>query len=275
MRGREYIPWRTRNPPLWASVWFECVGWRDCKAFNSDAATNYFCTHLIEKGTVRFRTGNGVDIVLGPDDLFSMWPGISWHLVAEPPCKPEDVRMDWVRVKGPAAADFMRLMGTTEDRPWARAIRPKEARAIMQRLQSLATNYPPQADLVALGLLHQLAAACAIYRPDVSQGRSVAEKIRDAMEQHVRSGMNVTDYARAFRISRSAMFLKFKEAFNRSPIEVLEDIRFNSAKSLLQQTDMSIAEVAHAAGYRNPMYFSRHFRARTGKSPTQFRPAAR
>jgi AraC-like DNA-binding protein len=272
MRDRRYIPWRSRNPAPWASVWLECVGWRDCKGYNVDAATNYFCTHLIANGSIRFQTGNGVDVVLGPDDLFSMWPGISWRLHAEPPCKDVEVDIDWVRVKGPAARDFMRLMGTTEDHPWARAVRPKEARALMRRLQTLATDYPPQADLTAVGALHHLAAACAVYRPDQAKNRSVAEKIREAMEQHVRSGMNVTDYARAFRISRSAMFLKFKETFKKSPIEVLEDIRFHCAMSLLQQTDMSVSEVASSAGYRNPVYFSRHFRNRTGKSPSQFRP---
>ncbi|MBA4388847.1 MAG: hypothetical protein C0404_12765 [Verrucomicrobia bacterium] len=272
MQGRKYIPWRSRTPAPWASVWMECVGWRDCKGFNADSATNYFCTHLISKGKVRFQTGNGVDVVLGPDDLFSMWPDISWRLFAEPPSHEEDIQMDWIRLKGPAAGEFMRLMGTTEDHPWARASRPKQARALMRQLQTLALDYPPQADLNALAVLHQLAAACAPYKADQAHSRPIAAKIKEAMEQHVRSGMNVTDYARAFRISRSTMFLKFRETFNKSPIEILEEIRFNCAKRLLLQTDMSVSEVASSAGYRNPVYFSRHFRNRTGRSPSQFRP---
>lgn len=273
MQGRRYIPWRRRNPPIWASVWLECVGWRNCKGFNVDSATNYFCTHLISKGKVRFRTGNGVDVLLGPDDLFSMWPGISWQLFAEPPWRDDEIEMDWVRLKGPAVREFMLLLGTTEDHPWARAAKPKQARALMRQLQMLATDYPPQADLNSVALVHELAAACAPYNPDCSSERPVAEKIREAMEQHVRSGMNVTDYARAFRISRSTMFLKFKESFSKSPIEVLEEIRFSCAKTLLLQTNMSVSEVAASAGYRNSVYFSRHFRSRTGKSPTEYRPS--
>jgi AraC-like DNA-binding protein len=272
---RTHIPWPCDDPGPWAGVWLESVGYRDCSRFNADDDPFYYCTHLIAKGKVHFRAINGVDVVLGPDDLFSMWPHIQWELFAAPPFEGEEIEIDWIRLKGPLAGEFMRLLGTTEDRPWARAAEPEEARTLMHELQVLATDYPEQADLTAISMLHRLAAACAPFNPEPVGDRPLARRIREAMDQHIGSGMNVTDYARAFRMSRSNLFLLFKDTFGKSPVQVLNDIRLERAKALLKNTDMSIAEVAFASGYRDPLYFSRKFRKITGKPPSGFRKRAR
>jgi AraC-like DNA-binding protein len=91
------------------------------------------------------------------------------------------------------------------------------------------------------------------------------------MHQHVGSGMNITDYARAFKIARSHFFTIFREAFDKSPIEVLTEIRMDRARDLLKNTDLSIREVAFASGYSDPLYFSRLFRRRMGMPPSKFR----
>ncbi len=266
-----YIPWRSENPGPWARAWLEATGYRDATRYNADAVPDYFCTHLILKGKLRFKTGNGVDVVVGPDDLFSMWPNISWRIAPEPPCKGEDVYMDWVRVRGPLAREFSHLLGTTEDCPWGRAARPKRARTLMQRLQVLTKEFPPQANLTAQSILYQLAAACSNEEHETTDGRTPAERIREAMDQHVGSGMNIEDFARAFRISRSNLFLIFKQAFGKSPIQILTAIRLRRAMRLLEDTDLSVSEVAYAAGYKDPLYFSRQFRKQTGKAPKQMR----
>jgi len=200
-----------------------------------------------------------------------MWPHTTWRLSAAKPYMEEDVEMDWVRLKGPMSAEFMHILGTSKDRPWARAVAPQKARILMRKLQALALDYPPDADLTAIAILHQLAAACRTFRPESRQNQPIAQRIHVAMEQHIGSGMNVTDYARAFKISRSRMFLIFKETFGRSPVQVLGDIRMRHSSRLLKDTNMSIREVAFAVGYRDPLYFSRQFQKQIGMAPSEFR----
>jgi AraC-like DNA-binding protein len=271
MELSKYLPWPADNPGPWAGAWPASVGFRDCTRYNVENNPDYYCTHLILRGRLHLQTGNGVDVMLGKDDIFSMWPGIACSFYAAPPYAGDEVEMDWVRVGGPMAADLSRAMGTTEARPWNHAADPKRARELIRNLHVLTAEYPPQADLLAVATLHQIAAACAHERPVPTGDRPLALRIRDAMHQHVASGMNITDYAQAFKIARSHFFTLFKETFGKSPIEVLTEIRMDRAKDLLKNTDLSMKEVAFASGYSDPLYFSRLFRRRTGMPPSKFR----
>ncbi len=271
MELSKYLPWPVDNPGPWAGAWPASVGFRDCTRYNVENDPDYYCVHLILRGRLHLRTGNGVDVILGKDDIFSMWPGVACSFYAAPPYRGDQVEMDWVRIGGALAANLIRATGITEVRPWSHAADPETARRLMRSLHVLATDYPPQADLLAVSALHRIAAAFAQERPLPIGEKPLAQRIRDAMHQHVGSGMNITDYAKAFKIARSHFFTLFKEAFDASPIEVLTEIRMNRAKDLLRNTDMSMKEVAFASGYSDPLYFSRLFRRQMGTPPSKFR----
>jgi AraC family transcriptional regulator of arabinose operon len=48
-------------------------------------------------------------------------------------------------------------------------------------------------------------------------------------------------------------------------------LRMTRARGLLDRTTLTIAEIARAVGYDDPLYFSRHFRDRHGVSPREYR----
>lgn len=54
-------------------------------------------------------------------------------------------------------------------------------------------------------------------------------------------------------------------------VTYLENVRINKAKELLHTTNMSIREIADAAGYANASYFSKVFKKRVGLTPQQYR----
>lgn len=273
MSSRASIPWPCRQPGTWTKVWPERVGYRDCTLYRTDSRPAYLCLHLVTRGTVRFSTGRGVDVVLKTGDLFAMWPGISWRLVAEPPCKPREARVDWVRLKGTLAPDLVRLIGMPPEHPWRRAANPSHARHILRRLLRLAREYPPQADLLAVALVYSLAAACVGAQPMHEHGRPLAERIREYMEERVGSGMNVKDVARAFDMSRSSLFLAFRQTFGMSPIAVLSEIRLRYARMLLRTTHLSIKEIAKSCGFHSPAYFARRFQKDVGMPASSYRQA--
>jgi AraC-like DNA-binding protein len=51
-------------------------------------------------------------------------------------------------------------------------------------------------------------------------------------------------------------------------------VRLHHAKALLENGDLTVAEVAHRVGIDDSNDFSRIFRRKTGKSPRQWRQAA-
>lgn len=70
----------------------------------------------------------------------------------------------------------------------------------------------------------------------------------------------------------------FKKHTGKNPLQYLNDIRLEHAKSMLEHmypNGISIKEIASMCGFSDPYYFSRAFRKTTGKSPSQWAQAER
>ena len=63
----------------------------------------------------------------------------------------------------------------------------------------------------------------------------------------------------------------FKKQFGVAPAAYLIRERMKLAKSLLENEEMSVSQVALESGYRDALYFSRLFKKQTGLSPTEYR----
>lgn len=60
-----------------------------------------------------------------------------------------------------------------------------------------------------------------------------------------------------------------------TPIAWLNDLRVREAQRLLENTDLSIREVARTVGYASDDLLRKHFTARLGASPTSHRAGFR
>ncbi len=74
-------------------------------------------------------------------------------------------------------------------------------------------------------------------------------------------------------MSRSAFAAHFAEAFDRSPMDFLREVRLRRAGTLLRETDLPVKAVAKLVGYASRSYFSRAFKALYGVDPARFRAA--
>ncbi|MCW8129692.1 MAG: helix-turn-helix transcriptional regulator [Planctomycetota bacterium] len=63
----------------------------------------------------------------------------------------------------------------------------------------------------------------------------------------------------------------FKKHFGSSAQRCLTALRMRAARALLQESARTVKEVAHAVGYRDPLFFSRHYRAFWKRSPAKDR----
>lgn len=81
----------------------------------------------------------------------------------------------------------------------------------------------------------------------------------------------ISRYAQLCGISESYFHMLFKKWSGLSPVEYRNRLRVAHAKSILQNTSMSVAEVAVAVGFDDQFYFSRVFKLVTGTSPQKYR----
>ncbi|QSH41576.1 AraC family transcriptional regulator [Lentisphaerota bacterium ZTH] len=95
--------------------------------------------------------------------------------------------------------------------------------------------------------------------------------IIEYINQHYLEDVDVTELAGMACLSKSQFHRQFKSALNLAPFEYVKKLRLREAIKLLQRTDMSIAEVAEAAGWKDQFHFSRIFKASTGLAPLKYR----
>ena len=91
------------------------------------------------------------------------------------------------------------------------------------------------------------------------------------IQTHALNGINVNDVLDAVPLSRTLLERKFQQYVQRSPYEMIQQIRFQHAQELLLKTEDSIADIAQQCGFLTAEYFSATFKKRTGQSPRSYR----
>jgi LacI family transcriptional regulator len=100
--------------------------------------------------------------------------------------------------------------------------------------------------------------------------RHVAAAIR-FIRDHACDGINVVDVLDHVHLSRRTLESQFVQATGKSPHEMIVSVRMDRVRRLLQQSDLSLDEIAHHAGYEHTEYMSVVFKKRFGVSPGRFR----
>ncbi|HEY0686989.1 MAG TPA: helix-turn-helix domain-containing protein [Steroidobacter sp.] len=99
----------------------------------------------------------------------------------------------------------------------------------------------------------------------------LASKYRALIEEHFRSSLKVSDYARRLCVSSERLRQACVRSTASSPLALLNARRLLEAKRTLLYTGMSVGMIAEACGFPDPAYFSRFFAQRTGLSPMAYR----
>lgn len=94
---------------------------------------------------------------------------------------------------------------------------------------------------------------------------------REVVHWHAADGMTVSGLAREVGMSAEHLARLCRRDIGVAPSALLREERLRHALQLLGHTGLSIAEVAHRAGFASPQHFARLVRAATGTSPTALR----
>jgi LacI family transcriptional regulator len=121
----------------------------------------------------------------------------------------------------------------------------------------------------AVGVIHRASTQKAPI-----EDRHVAEAVH-LIRRLAGQQIGVNDIVDALHISRRALEMKFRKTFGYGPYDELQRVRLDRAQRLLLETDLSIPQVASAAGYSSASYLAQVFQRRLGESPAQFRRAKR
>jgi LacI family transcriptional regulator len=91
------------------------------------------------------------------------------------------------------------------------------------------------------------------------------------IRQNAAQPIQVNDVAKHAGVSRRILELRFMQHLKRSPAAEIRRSHLERAKRLLAETELTIPDVAQAAGFGSPEYLAYAFKQGTGVSPLQFR----
>ena len=119
---------------------------------------------------------------------------------------------------------------------------------------------------------------CLLCRPEIAPGRSTTDAARTLAHQAARlleencgNGLSLEELAGKLNCSARHLRRVFAAEYNVSPVEYLQTCRLLLAKNLLTDTEMSIVDVAMAAGFGSLRRFNDVFKEHYRMPPTQLR----
>ena len=133
------------------------------------------------------------------------------------------------------------------------------------------------APLAIEGLLLELVASASRMREhQSSSGRPRwLEEARDRIHVELADRPTLTGFARSVGVHPVTLARAFRRSFGCTVGEYVRRLRIEHAARQLADTEVSLAEIALAAGFSDQSHFSNLFRRHTGLSPFQFRRAVR
>ena len=102
---------------------------------------------------------------------------------------------------------------------------------------------------------------------EVQLHRRFAEQLEADYRRHHDAG----HYADALAVPAAALSRALTHVTGRSTKELVTDRVMLEAARLLRFTDLSVQEVSHRTGFRDPLYFSRAFKRHHGEAPQAYR----
>lgn len=244
------------------------------------AIHDYYLFHTVLSGFGDFFIG-GKSYRCGAGDTFAIFPGELFSYQAD---EREPWRYAWFAFSGPGAAAASSAVGVSPEEPVIHGSLNATIRHCYDQLHRCfeAGLGAGLANLEAEGwirlMLGQLGAARARRglgaTATAAEANQVVKRALQFLALHYAQPISISRMASMLGYHRTHLCKLFKQSTGASPMQYLLRIRMQRAELLLAGP-MSIEQVASSVGYADALYFSKKFRAWSGRSPTEYRQALR
>ncbi|MCR5797432.1 MAG: helix-turn-helix transcriptional regulator [Eubacterium sp.] len=109
------------------------------------------------------------------------------------------------------------------------------------------------------------------YTGELIGYRPIFNKLRNAIYEYPERNWTLESMAEFVSLGTRTLQKKYQEYFHTSCNRELIESRISRAKTLLYQTDRTVAEIAYDCGYNNVEHFCRQFRNHENLTPGKYR----
>ena len=163
-------------------------------------------------------------------------------------------------------------------------ISPEIKDTVKEQCEQLARVYAAEIDkseskitsqirkkIILLQFIHELWKKGFIVENDTTGRNTVEKEMVSYIQQNYIGKILLREFGEQFHLSEKYISRYFKEHFHITLSQYVTYLRLEHAKQMLQETDISVTEVAMQSGYQNISYFIRSFKKTYGVSPLKYR----
>lgn len=151
----------------------------------------------------------------------------------------------------------------------------QQADSLFERMYRAAAAENYVQGWIASQLVELLLLVSQRFTEQREQPESQIDMLMRYINENLCEQMDLTMLAQAVHLSKFHMCRLFKQKTNMTIMEYIISRRISEAKKLLLYSSQSISEISSQTGFSSVSFFSRVFREREGKSPSQFRGGQR
>lgn len=222
-----------------------------------------YTLHYVLSGEATLQTAART-YALRPGDLFFCLPSAPYALEGN-----EDFRFIYVSFLGGRACALLDALGVHAGRCVFSGYEQ------LRELWLSGLNVGPQAlpwraEGILLYTFSEIGKALAPQSAAQPQSSDAVPRLKKYIDEHFSDpDLSLGRIAQALSYSPKYLSALFKRAFHLSFSEYLSLIRIQHACALMEQGFTCVRDVAALCGFRDPLYFSRVFKARMGLSPRE------
>ena len=162
-------------------------------------------------------------------------------------------------------------------------ISPEIKDTVKEQCEQLARVYAAEIDkseskitsqirkkIILLQFIHELWKKGFIVENDTTGRNTVEKEMVSYIQQNYMGKILLREFGEQFHLSEKYISRYFKEHFHITLSQYVTYLRLEHAKQMLQETDISVTEVAMQSGYQNISYFIRSFKKTYGVSPLKY-----
>ena len=163
-------------------------------------------------------------------------------------------------------------------------ISPEIKDTVKEQCEQLARVYAAEIDkseskitsqirkkIILLQFIHELWKKGFIVENDTTGRNTVEKEMVSYIQQNYMGKILLREFGEQFHLSEKYISRYFKEHFHITLSQYVTYLRLEHAKQMLQETDISVTEVAMQSGYQNISYFITSFKKTYGVSPLKYR----
>ncbi len=182
---------------------------------------------------------------------------------------------NYIGFSGQAAESFMQHRLFTQRQPVIHLGIREEIMDTYLKIFDLIGKEQPGFQQVASGMIIKLLGYIVAFEKQKEfSGKKIASIIEEArfeMRCDINQNFDLETFAKKHNICYSWFRRMFKNYTGISPRQYCLQLKIMHAKELLLNTDLTIKEISYQVGFESIHYFSRIFKEKAGKSPSDFR----